>query len=97
MKGRYTPDGITAMARQHPLLKREESDLAALAAAEKKRRRKAEAKMTSGPVGAPGQTGATGYPGQEKWATGAPGPAGVVIPRFGTRAEQRRLLKRAKK
>lgn len=37
---RYNPTGITAQARQHPLLKREASDLEAITAAQAKRDRK---------------------------------------------------------
>lgn len=38
----YTPTGITAQARQHPMLARTDEDRAALAAAEEKKKRKAE-------------------------------------------------------
>lgn len=38
---RYTPTGITAQARQHPLLLRTEADNKRIAAAEEKQRRRA--------------------------------------------------------
>lgn len=55
---RYTPDGIDAMARQHPILERTDADLAHIARAKAKAERKA--KQREALASEPAPTGSAG-------------------------------------